>query len=181
MTSADWIILAVILLSVIQAAGAGFFQEAFGIVGLVFGYLLAAWNYHRLAGHFAQFASAWLVQIAAFLIIFFSVMILAGIAGRIGRWIMKEVGLSAIDRFLGGALGLLRGCLLVAIVLTSMAAFTPTSTWLRGSELSPYFLVVGRAAIWAAPAELRARFYQGLDLLRREQQDAKQKQVPANK
>jgi hypothetical protein len=26
---------------------------------------------------------------------------------------------------------------------------------------------VGRTAIWVAPAELRARFYQGLDLLRR--------------
>ncbi len=42
-----------ILLSVVQAASAGFFQEAFGIAGLVFGYLLAAWNYHRLADWFA--------------------------------------------------------------------------------------------------------------------------------
>jgi uncharacterized membrane protein required for colicin V production len=66
-------------------------------------------------------------------------------------------------------LGLLRGILLVAVVLVSMAAFTPTSTSLEGSELAPYFLVVGRAAIWAAPSELRTRFYQGLDLLRREQ------------
>jgi hypothetical protein len=30
--------------------------------------------------------------------------------------------------------------------------------------------VVGRAAIWVAPPELRSRFYQGLDLLRHEQQ-----------
>ena len=29
-----------------------------------------------------------------------------------------------------------------------------------------YFQAVGRAAIWAAPSELRARFYQGLELLR---------------
>jgi hypothetical protein len=50
-----------------------------------------------------------------------------------------------------------------------MAAFTPTSASLEGSELAPYFLVLGRAAIWVAPSELRVRFYQGLDLLRREQ------------
>jgi len=37
-------------------------------------------------------------------------------------------------------------------------------------KLAPYFLVVGRAAIWVAPSELRSRFYQGLDLLHREQQ-----------
>ncbi|HXY16481.1 MAG TPA: CvpA family protein [Terriglobales bacterium] len=167
MSGADWIILAVLLLSIIQAASAGFFQEAFGIAGLVFGYLLAAWNYQRLADHFASYGAPWLLEIAGFLIIFACVMLLAGLAGRVTRWIMREAGLSFIDRILGGALGLLRGSLLVAVVLVSMAAFTPTSRWLRGSRLAPYFLVAGRAAIWVAPSELRARFYQGLDLLRR--------------
>jgi membrane protein required for colicin V production len=169
-TLADGIILVVILLSAIQAASAGFFEEAFGIAGLVFGYLLAAWNYQRLADRFVQYSSPWLVEIAAFLIIFVGILILAGIAGRIAHWAVKEAGLGAVDRVLGAALGLLKGCLLVAIVLTSMTAFTPTSKWLQGSELAPYFLVVGRAAIWVAPSELRAQFYEGLDLLRREQE-----------
>jgi membrane protein required for colicin V production len=167
MSGADWIILFVILVSVVQAASSGFFQEAFGIGGLVFGYLLAAWQYRRLAERFAPYLnSPWLGEIAGFLVIFLAVMILAGIAGRIARWIMKEAGLSFFDRFLGGVLGLLRGCLIVAVVLVSMAAFTPTSRWLTGSDWAPYFLVVGRAAIWVAPSELRGRFYQGLDLLR---------------
>lgn len=170
MTVTDWIIVGVIVISMIQAASAGFFQEAFGIAGLVFGYLLAAWNYHRLAERFAQYSSRWLVEIAAFLIIFVGVMLIAGIAGRIARWVMKEAGLSGVDRFLGGALGLLRGCLVVAIVLVSMAAFTPSSKWLQGSELAPYFLVAGRAAVWVAPSELRVQFYQGLDLLHQETQ-----------
>jgi len=80
---------------------------------------------------------------------------------------MKEAGLSFFDRVLGGLLGALKGGLIVAIVLMSMAAFTPSSRWLEGSSMAPYFLVVGRAAIWVAPAELRARFYQGMDLLHR--------------
>jgi membrane protein required for colicin V production len=171
MTAADWIIVAVIVMSVIQAAISGFFHEAFGIAGLVFGYLLAAWNYQRLAARFApHLKSMWLGEIAAFLIIFLAVLFVAGVAGRITRHIVKAAGLSFVDRVLGGALGLLRGSLVVAVVLMSMAAFMPTSTWLEGSELAPYFLVVGRAAIWVAPSELRARFYQGLDLLHREQQ-----------
>jgi membrane protein required for colicin V production len=171
MTAADWVIVAVIIVSVIQAAISGFFHEAFGIAGLVFGYLLAAWNYQRLAARFApHLKSMWLGEIAAFLIIFLAVLLLAGIAGRIARYIVKEAGLSSVDRVLGGALGLLRGSLMVAVILMSMAAFTPGSTWLEGSELAPYFLVVGRAAIWVAPSELRARFYQGLELLHREQQ-----------
>ena len=169
MSGADWIIVAIILLSVAQAASSGFFQEAFGIAGLVFGYLLAAWNYQRVAEHFAPYLrSMWLGEIAGFLVIFVGVMIIAGTAGRITRWIVKEAGLSFFDRFLGGVLGVLRGGLGVSIVLVSMTAFTPTSNWLNGSELAPYFLVVGRAAVWVAPSALRSRFYQGLDLLRQQ-------------
>jgi membrane protein required for colicin V production len=170
MSGADWVIFIVILVSVVQAASAGFFQEACGIAGLVFGYILAAWQYRRLVAWASpDLKSPWLGEIAGFLVIFLAVMIVAGIAGRIARWIMKEAGLSFLDRLLGAALGLLRGCLLAAVVLMGMAAFTPASRWLAGSELAPYFLVVGRAAIWVAPSDLRGRFYQGLDLLHREQ------------
>jgi membrane protein required for colicin V production len=169
LTATDWGIVAAIAVSVVQAASAGFFQEAFGIAGLVFGYLLAAWQYQQLAQHFAPYLnSPWFGEITAFLVIFIAVMVAAGITGRIARWIMKEAGLSFVDRLLGGALGLLRGCLIVAVVLMSMAAFAPTSKWLEGSKMAPYFLVVGRGAIWVAPSELRARFYQGLDLLRQQ-------------
>ena len=99
-----------------------------------------------------------------------AVLVLAGIAGKIARWAVKEAGLSIIDRVLGAALGLLRGALMVSVVLMGMTAFTPASRWLEGSEFAPYFLVVGRAAIWVAPSELRGRFYQGLDLLRQRRQ-----------
>ena len=82
MNIADWIIVVVLLISVIQAASSGFFQEAFGIAGLVFGYLIAAWEYRQLAAHFVEhMSSPWLAQIAAFLAIFIGVMILAGICG----------------------------------------------------------------------------------------------------
>ncbi|MBO0911410.1 MAG: CvpA family protein [Acidobacteria bacterium] len=166
MNLADVVIVVVLLVSVIQAVSSGFFQEAFGLAGLVSGYFLAAWLYQRLADHFAAYiTSRWLVEIVMFLAIFLGVMILAGIVGRIVRWIVKEAGLSAFDRFLGALLGWVRGCLMIAIVLVSMTAFTPASRWLDGSALAPYFLVVGRAAIWLAPSHLRTRFYQGLDYL----------------
>jgi membrane protein required for colicin V production len=171
MSGADWIILAVILVSVVQAAAEGFFHAAFSMAGLVLAYLLAAWQYHRLSAWFSpNLKSPWLGEIAGFLIIFLSVLVLAGIAGKIARWAVKEAGLSMVDRVLGGALGLLRGGLMVSVVLMGMTAFTPTSRWLEGSEFAPYFLVAGRAAIWLAPAELRGRFYQGLDLLRQQRQ-----------
>ncbi len=164
---ADWIILGFLVFSVAAAAMEGFFHEAFKLAGLVVGYLLAAWQYRRVANCFAPYLkSPWLGEIAGFLIIFFAVLLVAGLAGRIARWAMKKAGLSMIDRLLGAVLGLLKGALVVAVVLTAMAAFAPAAKWLEGSELAPYFLVGGRAAIWLAPAELRHRFYQGLDYMR---------------
>jgi len=167
MSVADWIILGFLAFSVTRAAIEGFFHEAFKLAGLIVGYLLAAWQYHRLAEWFApHLKSPWLGEIAGFLIIFFAVLIVAGFAGRTARWAMKKAGLSTFDRILGAVLGLLKGVLVVAIVLTAMTAFAPAAKWLTGSQLAPYFLVGGRAAIWLAPSELRQRFYQGLDSMR---------------
>lgn len=166
MTILDWIICAIVLASVITAAMQGFFSEALTTGGLIVGYIVAAWQYRRLAEWFEGFLkNPWLAETLGFLIIFFAIVLLFGVAARVARWIMKEAGLSGFDRFLGGVLGLVRGGLMVAIILMGMTAFQPASPLLRNSQLAPYFLVVGRAAIWLAPAELRARFYQGLSLL----------------
>ena len=54
MSVADWIILAFLVFSVVGAAIEGFFREAFGLAGLIVGYLLAAWQYQRLANWFAH-------------------------------------------------------------------------------------------------------------------------------
>jgi membrane protein required for colicin V production len=166
MTPADWVICAIVLLNVVAAAMQGFFSEALTMAGLVVGYVVAAWRYRSVAEWLESFLkNSWLAEILGFLVIFFAVVILFGIAARITRWVMKESGLRPLDRFLGGVLGLLKGGLMVAVILMGMTAFEPTSKFLANSQLAPYFLVVGRAAIWLAPSELRARFNQGFDLL----------------
>ena len=179
MTPADWIICLVVLLNVVTAAMQGFFSEALTMAGLVVGYIAAAWKYRSLAEWFEGFLkNDWLAEILGFLIIFFAILLLFGIAAKIARWVMKESGLSGFDRFLGGVLGLLKGGLMVAVILMGMTAFAPTSKLLERSQLAPYFLVVGRAAVWLAPVELRQRFDQGLHLL--QQAPQKLNQAPAS-
>lgn len=182
MTAADWVIVAVVILSVVSAAIQGFFREAFSMAGLVVGYIVAAWLYQRPAAWLMSVLKPeWLADVLGFLIIFFAVLILFDIAGRIARKLMKAAGLNGFDRFLGALLGVLKGGLLVSVVLMCMTAFTPTSKMLEKSELAPYFLVVGRAAIWLAPSALRARFYEGLHLLHRAPKDLHGKSAPSSK
>jgi membrane protein required for colicin V production len=180
MNVADWVIVGAIVLSAVVAASQGFFFEVVSLAGTVVGYLVASWRYKQVSAWLApHVTSTWVADIAGFLIIFIAVVILAGLVAKVARWIVKEVGLSWFDRTLGAVFGVLRGGLVVAVVSLVMTSFTPSSRLLTGSELAPYFLVVGRAAIWLAPSELRARFYQGLDLLHHSKPDQESRDRPA--
>ena len=173
MSNIDWLILGIVTLAVLAATKHGFFREAFGIGGMIVGYLLAAWQYSYVATWFAPYTkSEWLAEIVGYFTIFIAVLIIAGLTGKLAQWLMKEVGLSWFDRTMGAALGFLKGSVSVAVLLVATTSFAPTAKWLGDSALAPYFLVVGRAAIWIAPSDLRSRFYQGLEMLHRGQQSA---------
>ena len=163
MTVADWVIIVAIGISVVLAAAQGFFYEVFSLAGVVAGYLLAAWEYGPVARWLEPYVKAgWVADAAGFFIVFLAVVLLAGILGRITRWVLKGVGLRWFDRLLGAAFGLVRGVLMVSVVSLAVASFTPGSRILADSSLGPYFLVVARAATWVAPAGVRARFRQGV-------------------
>ncbi len=167
MSGLDWIIAAVVLLSVLLAASQGFFYELFSLAGVVFGYILAVWGYTRVAAWYAPLVkSAWVAEIAGFLTIFIGVVLLAGILGRLARWFFKEAGLRWFDRLLGGAFGLVRGVLVVAVLLLALTSFAPDSRFVAQSSVAPYVLVVARAAVWIAPAQVRSRFYDGLKMIK---------------
>src|SRR5437588_4928020 len=163
----DYGIVVVVVLSTLVAAAHGFFFEVFSFAGVIAGYILAAWQYGRLSPRLLPFVkAAWVADLASFLIIFFAVMLLASVIGRIARWGVAQVGLRWFDRILGAVFGLARGVLVVAVVTLGMAAFSANSGLLVNSQLAPYFLLLGRAGIWMAPAQVREQFYTGLATLR---------------
>ncbi|MGA8876105.1 MAG: CvpA family protein [Candidatus Korobacteraceae bacterium] len=162
----DWAIVLVIVLSTLQAIAEGFFHEFFALAGTALGYLVAAWEYHRLAAWYAHYVtSQWTADIAGFFTIFLAIVLLAGLVGRLARWAVHGIGLRWFDRFLGGVFGFIRGFVVSAVIVLALAAFAPQ--WgLQQSRIAPVMLVSSRALIWAAPAELRQRFWDGWNLLR---------------
>ena len=159
----DWTILLIVVLSVLGAAAQGFLFELFSLAGVILGYLLAAWNYTRVAPWFAPHVkSAWAANAAGFFVIFIAVAILAGVAGRIARWAMKEVGLRWFDRFLCAVFGLVKGALVATVLVMALAAFGPGSKSVAESQYASYFLVVGRAAAWVAPYDIREGLREGV-------------------
>ena len=106
----DWLILLVVLLNVAGAIAQGFLYELFSFVGVIVGYLIAAWEYPRVAAFYSHYVnSAWAADIAGFLTVFFVVLLLGSVAGKIGRRAVEGIGLRWIDHFLGGLFGFLEG------------------------------------------------------------------------
>lgn len=173
MTLFDWSIVGIIVLSILLSAAQGFLYELFSLAGVVLGYLSAVWGYHRLSDVYRPYVNATqYADIAAFLTIFFAVLIFAGIVARLARWMMKEVGLSGIDRLLGGAFGLVRGVAIVTVGVLAIAAFAPDNQALARSSMGGYFLVAARTATWIAPYELRARVRSGAQAIGNWQENA---------
>src|SRR5215467_9278420 len=134
MNGLDWAILGVMLASVLLAAAHGFFFEVFSLAGAVIGYLLAAWGYGHVAPWFLPYVkSPAIADLSGFLTIFFAAVLVAGIIARIVRKLIRAVGLRWIDRFLGGAFGLVRGLVIVTAGVLALTAFAPDSPQLAGS------------------------------------------------
>src|SRR5215470_191420 len=133
MNGLDVIFVAVVVLSTLVAASHGFFFELFSFAGVIVGYLVAVWQYGRLSPALLPYVkTTWVADLAAFLIIFFVITLLAGIVGRLMRWTVGQIGLNWFDRLLGAAFGLARGALAVVILATALATFMPQSSWLTG-------------------------------------------------
>src|SRR5260370_40555369 len=126
MNGCDWVLVAIVVLSALMAAAEGFFFEIFFLAGSVAGYLLAAWDYHRVAPWFQQFVSApWVASSAGFLTIFFGVILLAGMAGGILRGVFKGAGLEWVGRGFGAVFGPAAGIVMSTGLGMTMVAFSP--------------------------------------------------------
>src|SRR5215470_13608946 len=163
MNGLDWAILGVMLLSIWLAASHGFFFEILSLAGTVIGFVLAAWGYEHIAPWFlSHVKTPAIADLAGFLTIFFVVVVLAGIIARIVRKAIQAVGLRFIDRFLGGAFGLVRGVVIVTVGVMAMTAFAPDSKQLAESQLAGYFQLAGSGASWLAPSVMRQKFRDGV-------------------
>ncbi|HZP25376.1 MAG TPA: CvpA family protein [Terriglobales bacterium] len=166
LSALDWLIVLVVVVSTLQAITEGFFYEFFSFAGVVAGYLIAAWEYPRAASWYAHYVnSPWTADVAGFFTIFILIVLLAGLLGRLARWALKGIGLRWFDRALGAVFGFICGVAMSAVIVLALAAFAPQ--WgLASSRFAPTLLTTSRGFIWAAPAELRQKFWTGLELLR---------------
>ncbi len=162
MTLFDWLLLAPLAYSTVQAFLRGFVRELFSLSGLIAGVLLAAWNYTRLASPLqAVISNPAVANVAAFLLIGAGVMVAAAIIGRLIHATAHAVGLGFFNRLGGAAFGLLRGYLIGVVILMAISAFLPGTELVKNSRLAPYFLAGAHAVSFVVPQDLERLILDG--------------------
>jgi membrane protein required for colicin V production len=163
MTWVDWVIVIVMLASVIGGLTQGLFRSVCSLCGLIFGLLLAAWNYWRVAAVVLPLVRVQAIaDTIGFLLIAFLVMGLAALIGHLLAKIMHGIGLGCLDSLAGGVFGFLQGVLVITILILAVVAFFPKAQWLAEAKLPQYFIGACHVTMRVSPAELSNRVHEGL-------------------
>lgn len=147
MNETDYIIIAVLGLSIMVGLWRGLVSEVLALVVWVAAFW-AAWVFGPvLAVHLESWIRLPSLRIiGAYVVCFVLVLVVGALLRVLARKLIDGVGLAGPDRVLGGVFGLARGILLVtlAVFLVGFTAFTRDAWW-RESILLPRFR---QAAVW---------------------------------
>lgn len=132
MVLTDWLLLAVLLLSVLLGAWRGLVYEVLSVAGWVAAFVLAQAYADELAAMLPIEGLSPPLQLAAgFMVVFIVVAFAGGLLAWMVKKLVTSVGLRPVDRILGSAFGLARGAvmLLAFAVVVSMSPMREASWW----------------------------------------------------
>ena len=118
MTSFDYIVLAIIGLSIVLSVMRGFVREVLAIAGWIAAFFVArTYSSEILPMMPADIPTDSLRVLASFLVLFLATLLLASLLSIAISTLIRSAGLGWINRLLGALFGLARGLLIVCIVV----------------------------------------------------------------
>lgn len=120
----------------------GLIREVMSLAGFIAAFVLSARGYPYVALALGNVITVeWARQAISVALIFVVVMLLAAVLSRLLRLMLQVIGLSLVERFLGGVFGVLKVTLIVSSLLIVSSKFLPTFTKQLGAEsaLAPLF------------------------------------------
>ncbi len=163
----DWVLAAIIVVSVVTAMMKGFVAELISLAAVIAGVIVAAVKYRHVAVYFEDITKSHEVALAvAFLALFVGILILGALVSVLARKLIKTAGIHWFDRFLGGVFGLVRGVLVDSVLLMVLVAFAIKPDSVQRAVLAPYVTTGARLIALAMPSELKAQFRAGFEQFR---------------
>jgi membrane protein required for colicin V production len=163
----DYLLLAIVAVSLAAGLLKGLVRELFSLLGLVLGILLALVLAPGLAreldrvipNHSAAYA-------ASFLLLFVATIILSGLAAHFMMKLVEIARLGMVNRILGGVFGLVRGVLTAMILALGLTLlFDPDTPFLAESRVTPHLEFGARALAPFLPQDAREALLRHLEQL----------------
>jgi membrane protein required for colicin V production len=132
MSSIDYLILGLIVISALIGIWRGFVREALSLLIWAAAFWLAYAGATVLEVYLAGMISDQALRLAvSFVALFLTVHIVGFIISRLLSTVIKSVGLRGVDRVAGAGFGLVRGVVVVAVVvlLVGMTPMAQEATW----------------------------------------------------
>ena len=173
MLTITWVDIALILIilwSVAVGVRAGLARVMIGFCATIAAFLIGFWFYPLVAAKLGPWiANRTIANFLGFFILFIGILLLGAVVATILSKFFDWVGLSWLNRLLGGAAGFVRGVLLIAVLVDVLVAFAPSPTpeVLQHSVVVPYVSSVAGWLIDLAPHSLKDAFDQEMQNLRR--------------
>ncbi len=147
LSAVDWILLAVLGLSLLLGLWRGIVQEVLSLVGWVAAFYVSQMYAPMAAAWLPMEGSSQMLRYAAgFVVVFVAVLIATVLVSWVVKKLVSAVGLGPLDRLLGSLFGLMRGVviLLAVTVLVGMTPMRDTEAWkqAQGTQWLQQFLHV---------------------------------------
>jgi len=159
MTTFDYVVLAILGLSIIVSVWRGAVREILALASWVIAFLAAQGFASTVAAYLpAALSNPALRLFVGFVTVFVLVFLVSSFAAVTLAKLVRAVGLGPVDRTLGAIFGLLRGILVVVtlVLLGGLTAAPRLPEW-RDAMLSPPLEAAASEVKWFLPADLSRR------------------------
>jgi membrane protein required for colicin V production len=183
----DFVFGILICASIASGFAKGFIRIGIGFIAAVIGIVAASWFYGTAAGWLVPYVtSPGVAHILGFLLVFAVVLAFGALVSGVLVRMFKLVGLSWLDRLLGGMFGVVRGLLISVALLMIMLAFAPSKTHnaVVDSYFAPYVMESANLLSAIAPFELKDGFRKGYEGIKKawdHTMKSKPKKLPGDK
>ena len=147
LSAVDWILLAVLGLSLLLGMWRGIVQEVLSLAGWVAAFYVSQMYAPMAAAWLPMEGSSQMLRYAAgFVVVFIAVLVVTVLVSWVVKKLVSAVGLGPLDRLLGSMFGLMRGVviLLAVTVFVGMTPMRETEAWkqAQGAQWLQQFLPV---------------------------------------
>ena len=157
----DYLLIAIVALSVLSGFRAGAARVGIGFVATLAGIFAGFWCYGMAAAHIVDYVnSKAIANLIGFFLIFAAVIVLGALIGRLLASLFQWIGLSWFDRLLGAGFGFVRGLLATIALVTVLLAFAPAPPppSIVESKMLPYVVDASNVLASATPHEIKDAF-----------------------